>query len=71
MTEDSTLGLVTAEKLPDLSAMDGQLHVTLHVGILCTTIVLINPSVLLTVNDINQVSLDIGILTGSKELVHT
>ena len=70
MSEDSTTLVVTTEDLTEITIGDGHFYITLHICILCTTIVFQDLLVWLTIQDGNDVTFNISISTCIIDLVY-
>ena len=70
MSEDGTTFVVTTEYLTEITAGNGQFHITLNVGIVGTCVDIRYPGAGLTPHSHNQVTVHIGILTGTYNLSH-
>ena len=70
MTSDGTTQVITSKHLSEVSASDGQFNITIHIGVVSTTIDDRDLNSILTTQDHLQVTIHVGILTGSNQLLY-
>ena len=68
MSLDNSTNIIASEHLSESATSDGQLHITMNIGIISTTNILFDTSLRLTTKDGDDVSPDLCIFTRANNL---